>query len=108
MRAFRIEKMECYLWKEETQMYIIGTCEPDLPSSLHIRCRINISVLHRYQSLYFELHLYSESYWAMITTEYLILNGRFDNLITKLLRDKEIVNSPTDIPFSNFWHEGPP
>jgi|GEM_PF-1249654 len=38
-------------------MYGIGTCVPDFPSSLHIRCRITIEDNHRYQGLLFEVPL---------------------------------------------------
>ncbi|MCR8659087.1 hypothetical protein [Paenibacillus endoradicis] len=38
-------------------MYVIGTCVPDFPSSLHIRCRVHDEASHRYQSLQFELPL---------------------------------------------------
>ncbi|MCR8655767.1 hypothetical protein NV377_12315 [Paenibacillus sp. T3-5-0-4] len=38
-------------------MYVIGTRGPDFPSSLHIRCRINYEVNHRYQRLLYELQL---------------------------------------------------
>ncbi|MCR8659280.1 hypothetical protein [Paenibacillus endoradicis] len=38
-------------------MYVIGTCVPDFPSSLHIRCRIHFEAKHRYQSSLIELPL---------------------------------------------------
>ncbi|MCR8660145.1 hypothetical protein [Paenibacillus endoradicis] len=38
-------------------MYVVGTCVPDFPSSLHIRCRICYKAKHRYQSPLFELPL---------------------------------------------------
>ena len=47
MQAFRIKKMERYLRKEETQVYVIGTRVPDFPSSFHLRRRI------RYDSIGF-------------------------------------------------------
>ena len=38
-------------------MYVIVTCVPDFPSSLHLRCRLCYEANHRYQSLLFELPL---------------------------------------------------
>ena len=54
--ALRTEKMEHYLRKEETQVYVIGTRVLDFPSSLHIRCRLRYEAIHRYQSILYELN----------------------------------------------------
>ncbi|MCR8656292.1 hypothetical protein [Paenibacillus endoradicis] len=55
--GFQNQEDEALLAKEETQMYVFGTCVPDFPSSLHLRCRIYFEAIHRYQSPLFELPL---------------------------------------------------